>query len=79
MITEKPFYKLAHVTCARQDCNETYSVIISSIYDVIDYPLKEIKFNPSKQQNVLEANEFDDYIIITCSCGLEQPVYLKKK
>ncbi|GAA3631396.1 hypothetical protein [Flavivirga jejuensis] len=79
MTIEKPSYVLAEVTCVKNDCNETFSVIISSIYTVVDRPVGEIDFNISKQNEIAETNRIDDYVVIKCSCGHSQRVYLKLK
>ncbi|AUP79312.1 hypothetical protein [Flavivirga eckloniae] len=79
MLTEKPSYELAEVTCEKKDCNETFSVIISSIYTVVDKPVGGIKFNPLDQSETANENRVDDYVVIKCSCGLSQRVYLRKK
>lgn len=77
MVIEKHAYKLAQVTCEKKDCNETYSVIISSIYTVVNNPEMELKV--SKENDMAKANIIDDYIDIKCVCGHDQKVYLKKK
>lgn len=79
MTTKKPSYELAEVTCEKKDCNETYSVIISSIYTVVSKPVGEIEFTPSKHNEIAETNRIDDYLVIKCVCGHSQRVYLKRK
>ncbi|GAA3587844.1 hypothetical protein Q4Q39_18240 [Flavivirga amylovorans] len=79
MTTKKPSYKFAEVTCAKKECNETFSVIISSICEVIDKPAVDIEVNPSIHDKTARKNTFDDYLVIKCSCGHSQRVYLLLK
>ncbi|MDO5978761.1 hypothetical protein [Flavivirga spongiicola] len=79
MTTKKPSYELAEVTCAKKECNETFNVIISSIYTVVSRPVGAIEFNLSKHNEIAKTNMIDDYIVIKCACGHSQRVYLKKK
>ena len=79
MTTKKPSYELADVTCEKKNCNETFSVIISSIHTVVDKPVEEMEFAPSIHNEIAETNTFDDYLVIKCSCGHSQRVYLKIK
>ncbi|TGV03760.1 hypothetical protein [Flavivirga rizhaonensis] len=79
MTTKKPSYELAEVTCAKKECNETFSVIISSIYTVISRPVVEVELNSSRHNEIVKTNTFDDYLVIKCACGHSQRVYLKIK
>ena len=78
MTTEKPSYELTEVTCAKKDCNETFSVLISSIYTVANRPFEDIEFDLLKQNDIAKTNGIDDYIDIKCVCGHNQKVYLEK-
>lgn len=79
MTTKKPSYELAEVTCEKKNCNETFSVIISSIYNVVDKPVGEIEIPTSRYNDIADADRIDDYLVIKCACGRSQRVHLRIK
>lgn len=79
MTTEKPSYVLAEVTCEKKDCNETFSVIISSIHTVVKKPVGEIELTHSIHNETAETNKIDEAVVIKCVCGHSQQVHLKIK
>ncbi len=79
MITKKPFYKLVEVSCEKKDCDETFSIVILSIYTVVNKAVGEKQCTPFKQNEIAKANKIVDSLDIKCTCGLDQKVYLKEK
>ncbi|MDO5969158.1 hypothetical protein Q4Q35_04995 [Flavivirga aquimarina] len=77
MTTKKPSYIFVKVICEKKDCNETYSVLISSEFTVVNRPVGGIE-DLSKQKEVTKTNIIDDSIDIKCSCGHSQKVDLKR-
>lgn len=71
---DKP-YKLVQVVCEKDNCNKTFSVIISNIHTVVNRPVVKLKTNIRDELESL----IDDYIVTKCDCGYSHRIYLKTR